>query len=81
MASPPNFASKELAQILAEQGSAIRGYAIKEKSDTELEASAEVQLLEGTSVVIALTARGYQVCYKSYLLCLSYTMYCTDCGA
>lgn len=64
MSSPPNFASKELAQILAEQGSAIRGYAIKEKSDKELEASAEIYLLEGTSVVITLTARGYQVCYK-----------------
>lgn len=59
MASPPNFASKELAQILAEQGSAIREYAIK--ATTELEASAEVQLLEGTVVVISLTARGYQV--------------------
>ncbi|KAI0753896.1 hypothetical protein BC629DRAFT_1257103, partial [Irpex lacteus] len=59
MASPPNFASKELAQILAEQGSAIRGYAIR--ANTELEASAEVQLLEGTAVVISLTARGYQI--------------------
>lgn len=62
MASSTNFAANELVRALAEQTFGIESFEIKEGNVTEHEATAEVQLLEGTTVEISLTSRGYQVC-------------------
>lgn len=63
MSSTP-FASSELALALAEQTFGIQSYSMLTKSGTagtQLQASAELELLEGTQVEISLTSRGYQV--------------------
>jgi hypothetical protein len=55
-----SFSSSELARALSEESYGIRGFTMM-KTDTELVATAEVRLLEGTAVEISLTSRGYQV--------------------
>lgn len=61
MAAQDAFAQNELTLALSEQQFGIQSYSMILKSSTELEATAEVVLLEGTAVEIGLTSRGYQV--------------------
>lgn len=68
MTSSTSFAANELARALAEQTSSIESFAIKEGGSTELEATADIQLLEGNTVEIYLTSQGYRVSSMIYHL-------------
>ncbi len=61
--TPTTFAKTELERALSEQAFGISSYEVV--SCTELEASAVVTLLEGKTVSISLTPRGYTVCCSS----------------
>jgi len=57
--SPATFPESELDQALSEQSFGITSYEIQ--SVSQLEAEARVVLLEGDSIRITLTSRGYEV--------------------
>lgn len=61
MATPESFAQNELILALSEQTFGIESYSMFLKSSTELEATAEIVLLEGIAVEVSLTSRGFQV--------------------
>ncbi|CAL1712703.1 unnamed protein product [Somion occarium] len=56
---PSDFTQVELEQALSEQSFGITSYKIT--SSTDLQASARVVLLEGNTITISLTSRGYEV--------------------
>ncbi|KZO97010.1 hypothetical protein CALVIDRAFT_554662 [Calocera viscosa TUFC12733] len=58
-ASPSSFYRDELSRALQEQGEAIISYRLMESSLSS--ASAEVQLLEANSVIVALSLGGYRL--------------------
>ena len=58
--TPTTFTKSELERALSEQSFGISAYEIV--TCTELEASAVVTLLEGKTVSVSLTPRGYTVC-------------------
>jgi len=56
---PPSFFSSELRRALTEQLFGIESFVIK--SDSVLESTAAVTLLEGKSITISLSSCGYHV--------------------
>lgn len=67
MTAQEPFAQSELALALSEQKFGIESYSMIMKSGTELEATAEVLLLEGMAVEVTLTSRGYQVSFVAFI--------------
>ena len=57
---PPTFTQEELARALKEQSFGINTYEII--STTPLKATASVILLEGQTILVSLSSRGFQVC-------------------
>ena len=56
---PPTFTQEELARALKEQSFGINSYEIV--STTPLKATASVVLLEGQTILVSLSSRGFQV--------------------
>lgn len=57
---PPAFPGVELERALSEQSFGVKAYKIISNA-SDLEASAQVQLLEGHWIKLSLTTQGYQV--------------------
>ncbi|KAI0669263.1 hypothetical protein C8Q78DRAFT_1042559 [Trametes maxima] len=57
--TPSAFVREELERALAEQSFGISGFEVT--SSSPLKAAARVDLLEGDSVLISLTSRGFQL--------------------
>ena len=57
---PPAFPEVELERALSEQSFGVKAYKIISNA-SDLEASAQVQLLEGHWIKLSLTTQGYQV--------------------
>lgn len=57
--SQESFAQTELVQALTEESYGLKSFEIIRK--TQLESAAKVTTLEGDTITISLTSRGYQV--------------------
>ena len=57
---PPTFTQEELARALKEQSFGITTFEIV--STTPLKATASIVLLEGQTILVSLSSRGFHVC-------------------